>query len=218
MSAARDTEKLLAAREAALLVERGMRVGLGTGTTVAFLLEALSTRAIDATFVATSPHTQAAALALGLHVEDFDAETELDLAIDGADQIAPDGWLIKGAGGALTREKIVAASAKRYVIIADSSKLVDSLGPPVPLELMAFGLRATLARLGSTTVRAVPLSPDGGVVADYHGEVHDPALLSRRLADMPGVVEHGLFAPTLISDVLVASGNTVRRVISGGRQ
>ena len=216
MSEDLDQEKRLAAIDAASLVESGMRVGLGTGSTVAYLLDALSARSIDATFVATSPRTQAAALKLGLHVEDFDEDATLDLAIDGADQIAPDGWLIKGAGGALTREKIVAASAARYVIIVDSSKLVDVLGPPVPLELMAFGLASTLARVGSTTLRSSPPSPDGGVVADYHGEVHNATLLSRRLADTPGVVEHGLFAPALVSEVLVGTGNSVQRIVPGG--
>ena len=107
-----DADKRAAARYAARLAEPGMRVGLGTGTTVAHLLPALAERAIDLRCVATSPATERAARALGLHVEPFDALDELDLAIDGADQVAPDGWLTKGGGRAHVREKLVAASAR----------------------------------------------------------------------------------------------------------
>ena len=112
-----------------------MRVGLGTGTTVAYLLEAVARRKPRAVFVASSPRTEVAAQSLGLRVQSFDDVDRLDLAIDGADQIAPDGWLIKGGGGAHTREKIVAASAERFVVIADATKLVSALHAPVPLEL-----------------------------------------------------------------------------------
>ncbi len=130
-------------------------MGLGTGTTVAFLLEAIARRGVRARYVATSPETASAARSLGITVETFDDLDELDLAIDGADQIAPDGWLIKGRGGAHLREKIVAAAATRFVVIADSSKPVTTLHAPVPLELRPFGLRATLRELGAVTLRDV---------------------------------------------------------------
>ena len=117
------------------------------------------------------------------------------MAIDGADQIAPDGWLVKGGGAAHTREKIVAAAADRFVVIADSSKPVAHLHPPIPLELLAFGLAATLRHLGAASLRDVPPSPDGGVIADFTGEVGDPAELAARLSATPGVVAHGLFPP-----------------------
>ena len=211
-----DDEKRLAARSAAELVRDGMRVGLGTGTTVDFLLDAIRERSIMATFVASSPRTEAAARALGLHVEAFGSIDRLDLAIDGADQIAPDGWLIKGGGGAHAREKIVAAAAIRFVVIADASKPVAALLPPVPVELSAFGLAATLRELDDCVVREGPPSPDGGIIADYYDPLTDPASVARRLSETPGVIAHGLFAPSLVSEVLVGVEGVVRRTIIGG--
>jgi ribose 5-phosphate isomerase A len=209
-----EQEKRLAAQAAAELVEDGMTVGLGTGSTVGHLLTALAARGLSLRCVATSAQTDAAARALGLPVESFagpDALPELDIAIDGADQIAPDGWLVKGGGAAHTREKLVAAAADRFVVIADSSKPVERLRPPVPVELLAFGLASTMRRLGSASLRDVPLSPDGGVIADYTGELDDPAALAAQLSATPGVVEHGLFPPSLVADVIVARGTEVDR-------
>lgn len=211
-------EKRLAADTAAGLIEPGTRVGLGTGTTVAYLLEAIARRGIRARFVATSPASADAARELGIAVESFDALDELDLAIDGADQIAPDGWLIKGRGGAHLREKVVAASAKRFVVIGDSSKPVSSLHPPVPLELHEFGLRATLREIGDVRVRDGARSPDGGVLADYHGDVANPRELSEWLASTPGISAHGLFAPEYVSDIIIATGKTVSTTTPGGPQ
>ncbi len=126
-SAEIEAQKQAAAEAAALLVEDGMKVGLGTGSTVAYLLPALARRALrEVRYVATSPRTEAAATALGLHVEPF-ALAELDVAIDGADQVAPDDWLIKGGGGAHTRERLVAAAARRFVVIASGDKPVEAL-------------------------------------------------------------------------------------------
>src|SRR5207248_1158387 len=119
-----DQEKQAAAEAAALLVEDGMTVGLGTGSTVGFLLPALAARGLSLRCVATSPRTEEQAHRLGLRVEPFDRLDRLDIAIDGADQIDPAGWLVKGGGGAHTREKIVAAAADRFVVIASSDKLV----------------------------------------------------------------------------------------------
>ena len=203
------SEKQVAAEAAALLVEDGMNVGLGTGSTVAFLLPALAARGLDLRCVATSPATDTAARDLGLHVEPFvgvDALPALDIAIDGADQVDPAGWLVKGGGAAHTREKAVAAATERFVVIVSSDKLVDRLAPPVPLELLEFGLAATLERLGDVELRAVPTSPDGGVIADYTGALDDPDELAARLSATVGVVEHGLFPPTLVSDVIVGRG------------
>jgi len=197
-------DKHTAALHAAELVRDGMRVGLGTGTTVAPLLPALAERDLRIRCVATSSATEEAARALGLSVEPFDELTGLDIAIDGADQISPDLWLIKGGGRALTREKVVAAAAERFVVIASSNKVVDFLRSPVPLELMAFGLAATARRLGHVEVRDGPQSPDGGVIADWTGPLDDPEALAARLSATAGVVEHGLFPPALVSDVIVA--------------
>jgi ribose 5-phosphate isomerase A len=210
-----DAEKRAAAEAAAELVEDGMRVGLGTGSTVAFLLPALARRGLDLRCVATSVATQERARELGLAVEPFvgpDALPELDLAIDGADQVDPSGWLVKGGGAAHTREKAVAAAAERFVVIVSSDKLVERLSPPVPLELLEFGLGATLRRLGSVTLRDVPRSPDGGVIADYTADFDDPAELAARLSASVGVVEHGLFPSALVSDVILARREQVERV------
>lgn len=209
-------EKRVAGEAAAELVADGMLVGLGTGSTVAYFLDALAHKRPDVRCVATSPRTEAAARALGLHVEPFDAVERLDLAVDGADEVAPDGWVVKGRGGALTREKVVAASADVFVVIVDTSKLVERIAPPVPLELLAFGLGSTLRRLGEVTVRDAPASPDGGVLADYRGAVGDPAALAARLASLPGVVEHGLFEPSLITRVLVGRGDSATSMSPGG--
>jgi ribose 5-phosphate isomerase A len=209
-----DEEKRIAAEAAAELVEDGMTVGLGTGSTVALLLPAIARRGLDGIrCVATSLATERGARELGIPVEEFSELERLDIAIDGTDQVTPDGWLVKGGGGAHQREKIVAAAAERFVVIADSSKPVDSLSPPVPLELLAFGLRSTLSRLGEEVeLRDVPPSPDGGAIADYRGEIGDPATLAARLEADPGVSSHGLFPPALVSDVLVGAGKTVERL------
>lgn len=191
-----------------------MTLGLGTGSTVAYLLPAIADRGLEGIrCVATSVATEEQARGLGIPVEEFDSLTRLDLAIDGTDQVTPDGWLIKGGGAAHQREKIVAAAAERFVVIADSSKPVDSLdGYPVPLELFGFGLSSTLKRLGpEVTLRDVPRSPDDGVIADYRGPIGDPAALAARLEADPGVASHGLFPPALVSEVLIAEGEAVRR-------
>ena len=210
-------EKLLVARRAAALVEDGMTVGLGTGTTVAAFLPELAARRLRIRCVATSPATERAARELGLAVEPFTELGELDVAIDGADQVAPDGWLVKGGGGAHTREKIAAAAARRFVVIVDSTKAVGSLRPPVPLELSQFGLHATLRELGAARLRDGPRTPDGGLLADYEGEVGDPGELAARLDAVPGVVGHGLFEPGLVSQVLIARGDTVESLGGFGR-
>jgi ribose 5-phosphate isomerase A len=202
-----EDEKRVAAEAAAELVQDGMRVGLGTGSTVHYLLPALARRRLTLRCVATSPATQSLAEELGLVVEPFETLDALDIAVDGADQVAPDGWVIKGGGGAHTREKVVAAASARFVVIASSDKVVDALGPPVPLELLSFGLPATLRLLGEARVRpATPPSPDSGVIADHLG---DPRALADRLDRIPGVVEHGLFPATIVSDVLIARGEEV---------
>jgi ribose 5-phosphate isomerase A len=209
-----EQEKRLAAEAAAALVESGMRVGLGTGSTVAYLIPALAERHLDLRCVATSPHTDALARALGIAVGPFTLD-RLDLAIDGADQVSSEGWLVKGGGAALTREKLVAVTAERFVVIADSSKPVEKLRPPVPLELLAFGLESTLARLQHARLRDVPPSPDGGVIADYTGPIDRPADLAAWLEATPGVVEHGLFPPELVTTVLIGRGNSVEAIEVG---
>jgi ribose 5-phosphate isomerase A len=208
-------EKRAVGRAAAALVEDGMRVGLGTGTTVAELIPALAERRLAITCVATSPATEESARAQGLDVVSFDDLDRLDLTIDGADQVDPIGWLVKGGGGAQTRERIVAAAADRFVVIVSSDKPVSQLHAPVPLELFAFGLASTLRRLEFAVVRDAPRTPDAGVLADYGGVVDDPARLAAELSAVPGVVSHGLFPPSMVSTVLVARGEAVESIHPG---
>ncbi|CAN5705028.1 ribose-5-phosphate isomerase RpiA [soil metagenome] len=215
MSTDTEREKQLAGEAAADLLEDGMKVGLGTGSTAGHFLRALAARGLDLECVATSPATEAAARDLGLRVAPFAAgETlaRLDIAVDGADQVARDRWVVKGGGGAHTREKVVAAAAERFVVIVSSDKLVDELAPPIPLELLAFGAAATVARLGTVRLRDAQTTPDGGVLADWIGSVADPAELAALLSWTPGIVEHGLFPPDLVSEVLVGRYDSVERL------
>jgi ribose 5-phosphate isomerase A len=207
-----EREKRAAAEAAAELVTEGMRVGLGTGSTIGLLLPVLAARAVkDVVYVATSPGTEQAARERRLDVRPFTSFSRLDLAIDGADQIDPAGWLVKGGGGAHTREKVVAAAAERFVVIASSNKLVPTLVPPIPLELLPFGLESTLRLIERAVLRSAPPTPDRGLLADYLGPVEDPGELAVRLSLTPGIVEHGLFPPHLTSEVLVATGPNIRR-------
>ena len=211
-----EAEKAVAARAAAAQVEDGMTVGLGTGSTVAHLLPALAERRLSGIrCVATSPATEEAGRGLGIEIEPFDTLERLDIAIDGADQVTPDGWLIKGGGGAHLREKIVAGAAERFVVIADSSKPVEELSPPVPLELFAFGLSSTLARLGEVDLRDAPPSPDGGLIADYRGETANPASLAAWLDADPGVAAHGLLPASMVAEVIVGRGEEAERIALG---
>jgi ribose 5-phosphate isomerase A len=210
-----EREKQLAAEAAAGMVATGMTVGLGTGSTAAYLLPALAARRLELRCVASSPATERMARELGIEVQSFfglGAPAHLDITIDGADQVTPRGWLVKGGGAAHTREKALAAAAERFVVIVSSNKVVEGLSPPVPLELLGYGLAATLARLCPARLRAVPHSPDGGVIADYLGEVADAEALARRLSTTTGVVEHGLFSPRLVSEILVGRGDRVERI------
>jgi len=217
---ARDAEKQAAAEAAVAQIEDGMTLGLGTGSTVGFFLLALARRKPSVRCVATSTGTETQAAALGIAVEPFGgALYRLDVAVDGADQVGNDLWLVKGGGGAHTRERIVAAAAARFVVIASTDKLVERVGPPVPLELLRFGLSATLRRLaelGPVEVREAPATPDGGVLADYRGPVEDPAVLAAALGAVPGVVDHGLFPPSLVSSVLVGRADGTAWAVTVG--
>src|SRR4029079_10753715 len=146
--------------------------GRAAGARLPTCCRALAARALTIRCVATSVATEVAARALGLPVEPFEQLDRLDLATAGADQISPSGWVVKGGGGAHTREKIVAAAADRFVVIASSDKTVDELEAPIPLELLRYGLDATLAELRDAVIReGTDPSPDDGIIADWFGEV-----------------------------------------------
>jgi ribose 5-phosphate isomerase A len=216
-AAAVEVDKQAAAEAAAAEVVDGMIVGLGTGTTAAYLLPALARRRLRIRGVATSKATEDNARALGIEIVPFEGIEHLDIAIDGADQVSASRWLIKGGGGAHTREKVVAAAAERFIVIVSADKLVEQLTPPVPIELLEFGVDATLrliGLIGPAARRGTLRSPDGGVIADYTGSVGDPASLSASLDQIAGVVDHGLFAPSLVSDVFVGRDGRPERLFA----
>jgi ribose 5-phosphate isomerase A len=211
-----ERQKQAAARAAAAQVRDGMCVGLGTGSTVAYLLPAIAARGLQRLrCVATSPATEQLARSLGLTVQGLDEVGELDIAIDGADQVDRDGWLVKGGGGAQTREKIVAVAAKRFVVIVSAEKVVPQLAPPVPVEVLRFGVQSTMRMLGEARLRGSQESPDGGLITDYLGPIGDPLALSQRLSATPGVIEHGLFAPELVSEIVIAREDGIERRAGG---
>lgn len=219
-----ESLKREAAAKALSFVEDGMRLGLGTGSTAKHFVDLLAERVragLKVVGVPTSEVTRAQAESLGVPLTTLDETPELDITIDGADEIDPALNLIKGGGGALLREKIVAAASARMIVIADASKRVEALGRfPLPIEVNAFGLGATsraisrvLAESGCPAPLTLRKRPDGHVfVTDGGhmildaacGRIPDPAALAARLHAVPGVVEHGLFIG-LASFAIIAS-------------
>lgn len=217
-----DAEKALVAEHAAGEVKDGMLVGLGTGSTAAYLVRALGRRAADGLRIratATSTATEELARSLGIPTVPFEGIERVDLTIDGADEV--DGRLnaIKGAGGALLREKVVASASDRMIVIVDSSKPVEKLGRArLPVEVLPFAaawVESRLSRLGAAVERrrrtdGAPFRTDqGNYVFDCaFGLLDDPAALAAELDRIPGLMEHGLFV-TEIDTVLVARGERV---------
>ena len=205
-----DAQKRAAAARALEFVRPGMKLGLGTGSTARHFVELLGERVhggLGVIGVPTSEATRADAQRCGVPLTTLDDTPELDLTVDGADEIDPELDLIKGGGGALLREKIVAAASRRVVIIADESKWVRQLGRfPLPIEVVSFGFAATQraiqAVMGTSAKLAVrrgkdghPFVTDGGhwILDAALGSSADPVMLAQKLASIPGVVEHGLF-------------------------
>lgn len=204
-----DLLKKLAGEEAARRVVSGQRLGLGTGTTARFFLEALASRLSsgeieDVAGVPTSRVTDELARSLDIPTLSLNDTPVLDLAVDGADEVDPAFNLIKGLGGALLREKVVAGASRRFVVIVDEGKLVSRLGErsPVPVEVLPFGWRATakrIERLGADPVLRVehgtPYATDqGSFILDCRfGALEDAGEVARGLEKVPGVLGHGLF-------------------------
>ncbi len=219
-----DTFKRKAAEQALTYVEPGMRLGLGTGSTAAHFVELLGARVkagLDVICVPTSEATAAQARALGIRLTTLDDITELDLTVDGADELDADLCLIKGGGGALLREKIVADASKKFIIIADRSKLVETLGAfPLPLEVVRYGLRTTIERVqfmasgaeceGPVVQRlradGTPFVTDNGnfILDCQFGAIEDPDTLDMLLKGVPGVVENGMFLS--MADIALVAG------------
>jgi len=221
MSSDREREKRLAAEAAVARVQDGMALGLGSGSSVNHAVRALAQRVqlgLRVRVVAASRATEALAMQLGVQVSDFEHGSQLDLAIDGADEIDPELRLIKGGGGALLREKVVAFAARTTLIIADSSKLVPTLGAfPLPVEVLPFATPVVLRALGKLgCVPSLRVRADGPYLTDQHNHVVDcafgrierPADLARALCGIPGVLAHGLFLDEA-SCVLVGRGDEV---------
>lgn len=219
-----DALKVAAAERALAFVEPGMRLGLGTGSTAAKFIDALGRKVaagLDVVCVATSGATQAQAEKLRIPMSTLDETPFLDLTVDGADEIDNELRLIKGGGGALLREKIVATASGRMIVIADESKLVPALGAfPLPVEVVQFGLTATrnmitalaadLGCEGDIRVRMLDggkpfLTDSGNLILDCHfGPIDDPEELDEALKLVPGVVENGLFIG--IADLAIIAG------------
>jgi ribose 5-phosphate isomerase A len=226
-----DLQKRAAATRALEFVRPGMRLGLGTGSTAKHFVELLGERVrsgLDVVGVPTSEETRAHAERSRIPLSTLDDIPELDLTVDGADEIGPDLTLIKGGGGALLREKIVAAASARMIVIADESKLVTALGRfALPIEVAPFGAEATLRELskaiaavqssGSLSLRrnkdGHPFVTDGShwIVDAALGHIDDPAALAHALCGIPGVMEHGLFLD--IADIAIVAGADGVRMI-----
>lgn len=217
---AQDLAKEAAGRHAAGYVESGMHVGLGTGSTVHWTIVELGERALDIVCTATSVQTHDLATSLGMTVVTPDEVGHLDIAIDGADEVAPAFHLTKGGGAAHTREKIVAAMADRFVVVVDESKLVPALGPfGTPLEVLDFApgvVAAAVTALGAAEVTTRDRRSDNGnLVMDAHfGTIDDPVALAARLSAVPGIVEHGIFPGAMVERVVVAGTDATRELVN----
>lgn len=224
-----DQEKQSAAQASLRFVRDGNVVGLGTGSTAAYAVRFLAARVhagLKIRAIPTSSQTRDSAKAAGIPLTTLDEVQQIDVTIDGADEFDPQLNLIKGGGGALLREKIVASASRLVVIIADSSKQVQVLGKfPLPVEVIPFA-QALIARkieaLGARVeLRQVTdgkpfITDEGHHILDCHfGQIPDPPALARKLEAMPGIVEHGLFIG-MANVVLVAKGTEVQELHRGG--
>jgi ribose 5-phosphate isomerase A len=220
-----EDPKRAAGYAAAALVEPGMRLGFGTGSTVAHFLDALAERAIAVAGLATSEATTARCRELGIGLLDPGEVTGLDLAVDGADELTRELTLTKGGGGALLREKVVASLAERFVVIATPDKVVERLGDsfPVPVEVVPFALgpvRHQLREMGfEVTLRGEDdgyRTDNGNAVLDCRapGGLEDPAVTELAVGSIPGVAETGLFVDLATEALLGREDGTVERLTS----
>jgi len=220
-----DEAKLKAAQHALDFVQDGMSLGLGSGTTSTVFIKQLGERVkqgLRVQGIATSDASQRLAESLSIPITTFDQCPELDLAIDGADEVGPDLALIKGGGGAMLREKIVASAARRFIVIADSSKLVDTLGRfPLPVEVIQMALPLVSRKLEALDLNpklrhhpdgSLYITDEGNFILDCAcGSIPDPAWTASELRGIVGVVEHGLFV-NMASLALIAGDDGVREV------
>jgi ribose 5-phosphate isomerase A len=216
----RAAAKEQAGRAAAQYVTDGMRVGLGTGSTVHWTIVELGERRPDIVCTATSVQTQELARSLGLRIVGPDEIEHLDVAIDGADEVDPAFNLTKGGGAAHTREKIVAAMADRFVVVVDETKVVDALGPfGTPLEVLDFApgvVAAAVRELGAHDVTMRDRRSDNGnlVMDARFGAIADPVALAAQLSAVPGLVEHGIFPGAMVERVVVAGAAGTHELVN----
>ena len=215
-----DIAKEAAGRHAASYVTDGMRVGLGTGSTVHWTIVELGERELDIVCTSTSVQTHELATSLGLKVISPDEIGTLDIAIDGADEVDPSFNLTKGGGAAHTREKIVASMSPRFIVVVDESKLIPALGPfGTPLEVLDFApgvVTDAVKRLGASAVTIRDRRSDNGnLVMDAHfGTIPDPIALGIALSTTPGIVEHGIFPGSMVERVVIAGLDGVRELVN----
>jgi len=218
-------EKLNAAKEAVKLVKDGMIIGIGSGSTVEIFLNELGKRikneGIEVFGVPSSYQSHLVAIRNGIKIVDLFQYPELDLCIDGADQIDKNLNCIKGGGGALTREKIIASASKKFIIIADESKLVDKLNMPIPVEVLPFAygfVAKAIKELGGECLiregkgKLGPIISDNGnfIVDCSFGVIDKPRELEIQLNNIPGVIENGIFCSDMIDNVIIGSKNGFR--------
>jgi ribose 5-phosphate isomerase A len=217
-----DKAKELAAQKSLEFIEDGMVVGIGTGTTATHFIRLLGERVkqgLKIRGISSSKASEELAASLSIPIIDFHATTHIDVTIDGADEVTPRLELIKGGGGALLREKIVASASKRFIVVADSSKLVQRLGKfPLPVEVISMAAPLVAARLEKlglpSTVRQAHsggdyITDEGNLILDCRcGQIEDPAALAASIRQIVGVVEHGLFL-NMAERALLASDSDV---------
>ena len=224
-ASANQSAKKAAGEAAADLVESGMAVGLGTGSTVAWTIRRLGERmkeeGLEFLGVPTSFQAESLAIDCGILLTTLNQHPVLDLAMDGADQVDQRLYVIKGGGAAHTREKVVACSARRFVIVADESKYVKQLTHPVPVETLPFALRPVERRLqemGGKPVLRLGKMKDGPVITDNgnfvldvdFGRIEEPVELGARMSRIPGLVEHGIFEN--LDELYLARGSGLERI------
>ncbi|HEX8420110.1 MAG TPA: ribose-5-phosphate isomerase RpiA [Sphingomonas sp.] len=215
-----DDDKRIAAEAAVAEIQAGMLVGLGTGSTARFAIDALGRRVregLAVRAVATSEASERQARALGIEILDFAGVERVDLTIDGVDEIDHRCRAIKGAGGAMLREKTVAAASRRMVVIADGSKRVAALGAaPVPVEILPFACASILAALGGAPVLRLTnhsepyRTENGNWIADVRYDLDDPRAVAQRLDSIPGVLGHGLFLDEVDAAYIACRGVVTR--------
>jgi ribose 5-phosphate isomerase A len=214
-----DALKLQAACAALDEIRDGMIVGLGSGSTAAIFIRELGRSGLKVSAIPTSEESRRIAEAAGITLTSFEQHPDIDVTVDGADEVSPQLDLIKGLGGALVREKIVAHASKRLVIVVDETKLVDRLGAKtvIPVEVIPLAVARLLIQLPGSRVREkngrTYVSDNGNLILDWnHGVIDDPARLEKRLKTMTGVVDSGIFAG-VAQCVIMAGSAGIRKMV-----